>query len=140
MKIILNEAGGVYQPFGVINGQVSPFITESAELVLFWYTKGIGTEDVEIVERKELNESVSNQFSFTLPDEPYSMSGKLLSVIWALELVDAKNDAIDRQEFVVSPTGEELLLKTIEEPESGFGRVSNRFKRWADKINAQSQG
>jgi len=135
MKIILDEEGGVYQPFGEINGRIDPFITEDTEVVLFWYTKGRGTEDVQIIERKTMSASVSNMFSFTLPDEPYSLSGKLISVIWALEIVDAKNNAIDRLEFVVSPTGEEFILDAVQQPESA-GKVS----RLKEKLNAKSKG
>lgn len=85
----------------------------SVELRLFWFTRGKGTEDVGVVnlvrfDAPQLEEA--RPFSFTLPAEPFSFSGELVSVIWALELVVEPGEHATRVEVVVSPTGQEILL------------------------------
>jgi hypothetical protein len=49
-------------------------------------------------------------FSFTLPEGPYSFSGQLISLVWALELTCSPGSETFRQEITVSPTGREITL------------------------------
>ena len=86
------------------------------ELRLFWHTEGKGTRDVKVVET--LSFSVPGRqdhrdFRFRLPDSPYSFSGKLVSVIWALELVLLSSGETERLDIVVSPSRTEVILKPI---------------------------
>jgi hypothetical protein len=86
---------------------------EQLELRLFWYTKGKGDRDVQIVDsRAWANPALQERrdFRFTLPRAPYSFSGKLISLIWALELVEPRTGEEARVEFVMAPTGREILL------------------------------
>lgn len=97
---------------GNINWSVSQAVTH-AELALFWYTRGKGTQDVEIVDTLKIvhaGQSHRQEFKFVLPDAPYSFSGKLVSVIWALELVLTPGDLSTRFEFVVGPDSKEVVL------------------------------
>jgi hypothetical protein len=83
------------------------------ELSLFWYTAGKGTRDVGVIEARRFDEpgaSGSKDFSFTLPDGPYSFSGKLISLIWALELTSSPGSETIRREITLSPTGHEIVL------------------------------
>ena len=83
------------------------------ELSLFWYTAGKGTRDVGVVETLTIDRPGScgsKDFAFTLPVGPYSFSGKLISLIWALELTCSEGDEMARQEITVSPTGQEIVL------------------------------
>jgi hypothetical protein len=85
----------------------------SAELRLFWFTRGKGTEDVGLVQRVRFDAPQSEEgrrFSFILPEEPWSFSGQLVSLIWALELIIEPGERTERVELVVSPTGREILL------------------------------
>jgi hypothetical protein len=86
----------------------------SAELRLFWHTQGKGTRDVEVIETISF-ESPARQdrrdFRFTLPESPYSFSGKLVSLIWALELV-LSTDETERLEIVISPSRTEIALQS----------------------------
>jgi hypothetical protein len=45
-----------------------------------------------------------------LPEGPYSFSGKLISLIWALELACSPGSETVRREITVSPTGHEIVL------------------------------
>ncbi|MCX7047252.1 MAG: hypothetical protein NTX50_17405 [Candidatus Sumerlaeota bacterium] len=86
---------------------------KAIELRLFWFTKGKGTGDVGIVEKipfeNPLPEGASD-FRFVLPESPHSFSGKLISLIWALELVARKTKATKRAEFTMGPDGKEILI------------------------------
>jgi len=88
---------------------------KSAELRLFHYTSGKGTRDLEIIDVRKFDSPGSGdhrEFEFQLPAGPPSFSGKLVSLLWALELVlDADRDEIsERLEFSLSPTGTEIDL------------------------------
>ena len=85
----------------------------SAELRLFWFTRGKGTEDVGLVDSLAFADpraADERQFRFTLPREPYSFSGTLLSIVWALELIVEPGSAVERREFVLSPTEQEVVI------------------------------
>jgi hypothetical protein len=86
------------------------------EARLFWYTRGKGTQDVEIV-RTAAWELPSNaekrEFSFQIPDSPFSFSGKLVSVLWAVEAVTEPPGEVARVEVTVSPSGAEVILPVL---------------------------
>ena len=105
-----------FRPGEEISGAVGWTLDEqpkSAEVRLFWYTAGKGTRDVGVVATQKLEAPKSNDersFHFTLPEAPYSFSGTLISLIWAVELVVDPGGLSERIEIMVSPTGEEILL------------------------------
>jgi hypothetical protein len=87
---------------------------QTVELRLFWYTKGKGTQDIEIVESVPFEHPQledARPFRVTLPASPYSFSGKLISLLWALELVAKPGEQSVRVEITMSPTGEEVVLR-----------------------------
>lgn len=84
---------------------------KKAEIRLYWFTQGKGTEDSSLVEEKIIDNPMQNdstRFEFALPVGPHSFSGKLISLIWAVELIVNKKSA--SQTFTLSPTGQEILL------------------------------
>jgi hypothetical protein len=86
---------------------------KSAEVRLFWYTRGKGTEDVSVVDTVRFDNPQREEarpFRFTAPAEPYSFSGRLISLVWALELVIEPGKESARFEFTLSSTGKEVLL------------------------------
>jgi len=88
----------------------------SLDLRLFWYTQGKGEQDMGVVEELPLAEpgaEGSRSFRFRLPAGPFSFSGKLISLLWAIEAVAETVGAgpqAGRCEIIVSPTGREILL------------------------------
>lgn len=85
----------------------------SLEVRLFWFTRGKGTEDVEIVATQSIAPDApagEAKVRFTLPVAPYSFSGKIISLIWAAELVAEPDTRATRLEFNLSPTGEEIVI------------------------------
>ena len=88
-----------------------PSMPQSLEARLFWFTRGKGTEDVGVVATEVVpapGAQGTHRVRFTLPEAPYSFSGRLISLIWAVELVADKTAA--RWEFVLAPEGREILL------------------------------
>lgn len=117
LTITTQQQGSSFRPGEQLNGTVSWKIEaqpKSAQVRLFWYTGGKGTRDVEIVDSiifQTPKESDERSFSFKLPDAPYSFSGKLISLIWAIELILEPGGHAERLQIIVSPTGEEILLR-----------------------------
>lgn len=117
-ELRIELAGGrtAFKPGEPISGQVSWRVDgqpTSAEVRLFWYTSGKGTQDVGVVATTELPSPGpigQRDFSLPLPREPYSFSGTLISLVWAIELIVQPGDHVDRREFVLSPTGQEIVL------------------------------
>ncbi len=86
---------------------------ESVVVSLLWYTEGKGTEDVDIVEQVDVEyPSVhgSREFSFRLPDFPWSFSGTLVSVVWAVEASLEPGGAVERVILVSAPEAREITL------------------------------
>lgn len=86
---------------------------------LSWYTDGKGDRDVEVVaeERFDNPPAVDAQtFSFDLPDRPYSFSGRLISLRWALELiVDGHHSK--KLDLLIAPDGHEIDLSIYQPDE-----------------------
>jgi len=86
---------------------------KAVEVRLFWYTEGRGTQDVGLVDKARFEQPLMSErrdFRFTLPEQPYSLSGKLVSVRWAVEVVAEPSGEAQRLEFTLGPNGKEILL------------------------------
>lgn len=97
---------------GTVSWQLDPPL-ESMELRLIWYTQGKGDQDLQIVETAAFHSpGVVDRRAFTIriPQGPYSFSGKLISLLWALEVVAQPDDRASREPIIVSPTRREILL------------------------------
>jgi hypothetical protein len=115
LQIALDQTGG-FAPGDVLSGRVSWTADREptdVELRLFWYTQGKGTSDLGIVEAVRFDRPQRHDqrtFRFTLPREPHSFSGKLISLVWAIELIVGPKAEAERHEFVLSPSRAEILL------------------------------
>lgn len=93
-----------------------PSAPASLEARLVWFTRGRGSDDAEIVRSQRVPSPAAaghQVFTFKLPEAPYSFSGKLISLIWALELVAEPGAKNARAEFVMSPTRNEITLVSL---------------------------
>lgn len=85
---------------------------DAVELRLLWTTEGRGDRDVGVVQRLRIEApgpTGSSAFRFELPSGPWSCSGRLVSISWALEAV-MDDDAVVRHELTLAPDGREIAL------------------------------
>ena len=126
LKIELEDGKLNYKAGEEIRGWVEWETDEDikgVEVRLFWYTKGKGTEDIGIAETAKFENCGligEENFSFKAPVEPYSFSGKLISLVWAIETVAEPGGECERVEIVISGTGEEVMLSKSQAEEEGF--------------------
>ncbi|MGB6223614.1 hypothetical protein [Haloferula sp.] len=111
------------KPLGTLHGKVQWQRSErppSLELRVFWMTRGRGTEEVHVVTTEPvlLNPAGTAMFSMRLPELPWSFDGQLISVSWAVELVDDQDEGCALVEFVMSPDGVVRQLGEVKEPKS----------------------
>ena len=86
---------------------------DRVEVRLVWYTSGKGERDWSLVEAVPF-ENVplfdSRRCELHLPDSPYSFSGKLISLVWAIEVIVEPGDESRRLDITVAPSRKEVLL------------------------------
>jgi len=94
---------------------------DRAEVRLLWFTRGKGDTDqavVHTVPLDSLKASERRTIELPLPEAPYSFSGTLISLVWAVRLElfgAAKSKQID---IIVSPLAREVTLHTWYPPGS----------------------
>jgi hypothetical protein len=79
---------------------------QAIELRLVWNTSGKGTTDVDVARSERIDEpSAAGRVRKTilLPRSPYSFSGQLVAIVWALELVALPSEESTRLEIVIGP-------------------------------------
>ncbi len=89
---------------------------DAAEVRLFYFTRGKGNEDVEVVStvRYEAPEVAADErFAFQAPPAPHSFSGRLITLVWAVELVIEPEELADRVELVIAPEGREISIGPV---------------------------
>lgn len=124
LSVSLDEGKSAFRPGEVVRGTASWSLDappEGVEVRLVWFTAGKGDRDVGVVATEPClvpaGEGRQN-FAFTLPDGPYSFSGTLVSLLWAVEVVALPGADGARAELTVSPTGQEIVLPR-ETPDAG---------------------
>ena len=120
LQIELEGVRTAWRPGETLCGTASWLLDESVESLevrLLWLTRGKGTQDVSVVDQRAFRLPAldgRDDFSFDLPAGPYSFSGRLISLTWALELVTPKGRESQRVEFVLSPYETEIVLGSAE--------------------------
>lgn len=86
---------------------------DAVEVRLFWRTEGKGTSDTQVVHTARFDKPSpedARPFAFTAPNAPYSFSGKLVSLVWALEMVIKPGNDASRIDVIIAPAAQEILL------------------------------
>lgn len=94
-------------------------IGEQLCLRLIWYTSGKGDQDFAIVHEQRIDRPGAQgerEFEFPAPAWPYSFSGKLITLSWAIEVVRKPGDLAIRADLVIGPQRQELSLLSQAEP------------------------
>jgi hypothetical protein len=125
LVIQIRDNKTAFSPGERITGQASWQLDappKTAELRLVWSTVGRGIEDMGIVETIPFPNPQATEtrpFAFTLPDGPYSFSGKLITLRWSLELAIEPGAQFAGLEIVVAPGGHEVSLPRAAAESSG---------------------
>ncbi len=123
MTVELDGGRGAFSPGERVEGQASwelPEPPQSLEVRLFWSTSGRGDSDQEVVAVEPVPSPGASgwvRFSFELPPGPYSFSGQLVSLAWAVELVAPSEEMAGSAAFVVGPEGREVRIDGEPAPE-----------------------
>jgi hypothetical protein len=110
------DGGTWFKPGELIEGRASWHLdgeTESIEVRLFWYTTGKGSQDVGVVRTLRIDgpdTSGHREFSIRVPEGPYSFSGKLITLAWAIELVTLPGAETERFDLRIGPQPVEVDL------------------------------
>lgn len=107
-----------FRPGEWVEGKAVWQLDKSADWLairLLWFTQGKGDADISVENEMRIeapNSNDSRPFRFQLPAAPYSFSGKLISLVWAIEVVAEGIKEAARWEFTLSPDGREIILGT----------------------------
>ena len=129
IRLGLRENKTAFRPGETIAGAVLwefNKVPTLAEVRLVWFTRGKGSEDGGVSATVTFDAppaSDTREFSFTAPNGPYSFSGTLIAVLWAVEFVAKPGSDFQRIEIVIAPDAEEIVLPRIEQPKSTSLRV-----------------
>ncbi len=114
-EIKLTRQDGSYIPGETIEGvfrwKCDP-VPRNLAIRLFWYTTGRGTQDTWLDQEEVItlpDGEGERRFSFVAPEGPSSFSGKLVSIVWAIEGLDPAKDEAVRRVIFISPVGKEIL-------------------------------
>ena len=122
IRLGIRENKTTFRPGEMISGAVLWELEKApglAEVRLLWFTRGKGTEDGAIVETVKLDAppaADTREFSFTAPNGPYSFSGTLLALLWAVEFVEQPGNEFQRIEITIAPDAREIALPRIPQP------------------------
>ena len=123
MTVELDGGRSAFAPGERVEGQASwelPEAPRALEVRLFWTTSGRGDADQEIVAMEEVPAPAASgwvRFSFQLPPGPYSFSGQLVSLAWAVELVAPHEELAGSAPIVVGPQRREVRIDGEPAPE-----------------------
>ena len=117
VSIQVKKDKSTYLPGQTISGMVSwgelPPETDKVAVRLIWFTSGKGDRDVQIVGELDVDRPGAAgelEFNFVVPHRPYSFSGQLISLTWALEAIVFPGMEAQQLELIVSPNAREILL------------------------------
>lgn len=118
VSLKLLSASRRFRPGDFVEGAVEwqfALEPESLEVRLFWYTQGRASQDAGVAAKDSVEDAGSagfQEFRPRLPDVPYSFSGKLISIVWAVEAVAEPGHEVARENIEVSPSGQEVRLES----------------------------
>ncbi len=123
LELQLSDETTAYRPGDVVRGTLRWSAEESPRLLaaqLVWWTEGKGNRDAAVGTRQEWEyPQAEGEYSFelTAPAGPLTYHGRLISILWAVEVVAEKPEGSARTEVTMSPTGEPITLDAADDPE-----------------------
>ena len=136
ITINLNQTPAGYAPGDSIGGTVEwaelNEKTSRFEIRLIWYTEGKGDTDFAIIETITEDSPAptgSKKFSFVAPTRPFSFSGKLISLIWAVEVVEFPSRDGAKETLTISSDRNEIMLENSFPDDS----MAKKFVRFSNE-------
>ena len=117
LELTLEPARAAFEPGARVTGVAAwsaPAAPRGMELRLSWAIHGRGGRDYKIAETIALPAPAATErrpFLLTLPADPYSFRGKLLTLVWSLELVALPGEEKARVDLIVAPGGKIIDLR-----------------------------
>ena len=135
LTLTLDKANAEYVAGETISGKANwktlPVKTSKLSLRLIWYTQGKGSRDFDLISSSdfeitpELRSGGEHKFEFVAPGRPYSFSGKLIELTWAVELIAYPSKDSVLETLVIGPAGKAQVLSR------SYEHVDKRFIRSA---------
>lgn len=140
ISIQLKDGKISYQPGEKINGELEWDLNQEVENIainVFWYTEGIGNQDSEIAGTEIIKSPLKSDrqsFEIELPMAPYSYSGQISSLKWAIEATVLKDKVKDVKEFSMMPGNKEIILPEIKKDISKAQKFFERLRNSKNKL------
>ena len=121
LTVELENGKLAFRPGDEVRGRASWTLDadpQSVEVRLFWRTEGKGTQDVGIADSTAFDGpglKDRREFRLKIPSGPYSFAGKLVAIVWSVEVVAEPGSLAGRQDIVVSPTGKPIEPPRVED-------------------------
>ena len=121
LRVALDDGSLAFAPGEEVRGRASWTLDadpESVEVRLFWRTEGKGTQDVGVADSTTFEppgKQDRREFRLKIPSGPYSFAGRLVAIVWSVEVVAEPGSEAGRQDIVVSPTGKPIAPPPLEE-------------------------
>jgi hypothetical protein len=118
-RVLLDEGRRAFRPGQGLSGRAFWDLDAAPEAVvvrLCWRTSGRGTTDLQIVDEIRWPAPPARDqrsFRFTLPEQPFSFSGQLISLTWTVEVVAEPSDTAAHEDFVMAPAEREVRLGAV---------------------------
>jgi hypothetical protein len=121
LHLVTDDGRTWYLPGGSIRGRARWRLErdpEAIEVRLFWLTSGKGTEEAQVVALDRFESpglAGERPFELAVPDGPYSFSGRLITLAWALEVVALPSEGSSRLDLIVGPRPVEVDIRALRE-------------------------
>ena len=132
ISIELKDGKTSYNPGEKIRGELEWELAQEVPEItinIFWYTEGIGEQDSELAKTEVIKAPLQNDrqnFEIDLPMAPYSYSGQITALKWAIEATAMKDKVKDVKEFSMAPGNREIILPEVKED---FSKAQKFFER-----------
>lgn len=108
----------IYYPGDRVSGQVviyaeSQIKCRNIRVEVGWFTQGKGNRDKEAIQQYVIDVQqiepgmpISQKFAADLPPMPYSFSGELINIVWAVQVtvdIAMRSDINESRQFIVRP-------------------------------------
>ena len=120
LELTLEDGRIGFEPGARLTGVAAwsaPSPPRGMELRLSWAMHGRGGRDFKIAGTIPLPAPAASErrpFILTLPEGPYSFRGRLLALVWTLELVALPGEEKTHLDLIVAPGHETIELRTTD--------------------------